>query len=69
MSKTKVPQNMRELRADLSDLYAEIRNKEVDIDTAQNACRAAGHIISSVKQEITYKKLNMDDQDIAFMNY
>lgn len=69
MSAIKAPKNMLELREDLAKLYAEIRNREIDVDTAQNSCRAAGHLISTVKQEITYKKLSMEDQTIDFMNY
>lgn len=67
--KVKAPTSMKELRNDLSILYAQIRNEEVSADHAQNASRVAGHMISSVKNEIVYKKLPMETQDIDFMNY
>lgn len=68
-NKTRIPKNMLELREDLSELYSEIRNKEIDSETAQNAARVAGHLISTVKHEIVYRKLGADNQNIDFMNY
>jgi len=67
--KIKPPKSMLQLREDLSILYSQIRNNEIDSETAQNASRIAGHIISGIKHEIIYKKLPMDDQNIDFMNY
>lgn len=68
-NKVKAPSSMKELRNDLSILYAQIRNEEIGSEHAQNASRVAGHLISSVKNEIVYKKLPLENQDIDFMNY
>jgi hypothetical protein len=60
------PASLKELRDQLSNLFAQIRNEEVDLQVAKQLNATASSIISTVKCEIEYCRLTNEIPEIPF---
>ena len=59
--------NISELTADLTSLYAELRNGTVDIKQATELNNTAGKIISAHKVQLAYHALRNEAPTIPFL--
>lgn len=55
-----------ELRADLMNVYNELRNGEINKGTAKEIANVAGKILSSAKTQLDYNKWVKNESKIDF---
>ncbi len=60
--------NITELRAELSTLFNDLRNGDVEVKTAQEMNNCAGKIINTIKVELEYHSLLGDKPEIGFLD-
>jgi len=67
MSIIKTPTTITELRIDLLDVYAGLRNGVIPFDHAREAANIVGKVINSAKLQLSYAELRKDIPDIDFI--
>ena len=60
--------SVKEMRKELSSLYAKVLSGDVDKKTADSLTNIAGKMINSVKLELEYASLKKTDPNIQFLN-
>jgi len=60
--------NNTTLRADLLNVYEELRNKSIDPKLAKELNITAGKVMNSVKIQVEYATLRGEKPDIDFLN-
>ncbi len=60
--------NNTTLRADLLNVYEELRNKSIDPKLAKELNNTAGKVMNSVKIQVEYATLRDEKPDIDFLN-
>jgi len=60
--------NITELRAELSTLFNDLRNGDVEVKIAQEMNNSAGKIINTVKVQLEYHSLLGDKPEIDFLS-
>ena len=61
-------ENIRELTADLGRVYAELRERKIEIKEASEIANIAGKIINGAKAEIMYRIARKEKPSIPFFD-
>lgn len=60
--------NIKELRQELIDIFEQLKSKKIKAKEAKELVNTAGKIISTVKLQIDYAKLNKATLNVDFIN-
>ena len=60
--------NLKELREELSDVFANLKSGELDAKVAKELNNSAGKIINSVKVELEYYNLRKETPNMPFIS-
>ena len=60
--------NLKELRDELSDVFANLKSGELDAKVAKELNNSAGKIINSVKVELEYYNLRKETPNMPFIS-
>ena len=60
--------NIKELRIELTSLFNDLRNGDVEVKVASEMNNSAGKIINSLKVELEYFSLLGDKPEIEFLD-
>ena len=61
-------ENIRELTADLGRVYAELRERKIEIKAASEIANIAGKIINGAKAEMMYRIARKEKPSIPFFD-